>query len=49
VYLNATFRTVTLVPHRGLRFDKALIEREQPDVVVFEVVERFLTNELPAD
>lgn len=49
VYLNATFRRSVLVPHRGLRFDVALIEAERPDVVVYEVVERFLPDELPPD
>ena len=49
VYLNHTFRRATLVPHRGLRFDRALIEAERPDVVVYEVVERFICNELPPD
>jgi hypothetical protein len=49
VYLNHTFRRATLVSHQGLRFDKALIEAEQPDVVVYEVVERFIRSELPPD
>ena len=49
VYLNATFRSAVLVPHRGMRFDAGLIEAERPDVVVYEVVERFLVNELPPD
>ena len=49
VYLNHTFRRATLVSHRGLRFDKALIEAEQPDVVVYEVVERLISSELPSD
>lgn len=49
VYLHATFRSSVLVPHRGLRFDTRLIETERPDVVVYEVVERFLVDELPAD
>lgn len=49
VYLQATFRSTVLVPHRGLRFDARLIEAERPDVVVYEVVERFLVDELPPD
>ena len=49
VYLNHTFRRATIAPHHGLRFDKALIEAEQPDVVVYEIVERFIGNELPPD
>lgn len=49
VYLNATFRSAVLVPHRGLRFDAALVEAEQPDVVVYEIVERFVPGRLPPD
>jgi hypothetical protein len=49
VYLNATFGSAVLMPHRGMRFDAHLIEAERPDVVVYEVVERFLVDELPPD
>jgi len=49
VYLNATFGTTVLESHGSTRFDKALIDAERPDAVVYELVERFLPVEPAAD
>ena len=48
-YFAETFHRVVIVPHKGLTFDPALIEKEKPDIVIYEVVERLLRNEIHDD
>lgn len=47
--LAETFGEAVVVEHRGLRFDRPLVEACRPDVVVYQFVERFLTVPMPAE
>ncbi|NUB04360.1 hypothetical protein GBZ48_34735 [Azospirillum melinis] len=48
-YIAESFRKAVITEHKGLRFDKALIEEQKPDVVVYQFVERSLNNPVPAE
>jgi alginate O-acetyltransferase complex protein AlgJ len=47
--LAETLGEAVIVEHRGLRFDRPLVEACRPDVVVYQFVERFLTVPMPAE
>ena len=47
--LAETFGEAVIVEHRGLQFDRPLVEACRPDVVVYQFVERFLTVPMPAE
>ena len=48
-YFAETFHRLVIVPHKGLTFDPALIEKEKPDIVIYELVERLIRNEIQDD
>lgn len=48
-YIAETFREAVITEHKGLRFDKPLIEAHKPDVVVYQFVERSLNTPIPAE
>jgi hypothetical protein len=48
-YLHETFREAIATAHGEMRFNKRLIEAEKPDLVVYQFVERSLTNRMPAE
>lgn len=48
-YIAETFREAFVTEHKGLRFDKPLIEERKPDVVVYQFVERSLNAPIPAE
>ncbi|KAA0592582.1 hypothetical protein FZ942_27520 [Azospirillum lipoferum] len=48
-YIAESFREAVITEHKGLRFDKPLIEAHKPDVVVYQFVERSLNTPIPAE
>ena len=46
-FLKESFHKVVFAHHRDLEFDTKLIEREKPDVVIYELVERSLRRRIP--
>ena len=48
-YFAETFHRIVIVPHKGLTFDTDLIEKEKPDIVIYELVERLVRNEIHDD
>jgi hypothetical protein len=46
-FLSEHFERIVYYWHTD--FDRAVVEREHPDVVIHEIVERTLTGEIPAD
>ncbi len=48
-YFSETFHRLVIVPHKGLTFDSDLIEKEKPDIVIYELVERSVRKKIPDD
>jgi alginate O-acetyltransferase complex protein AlgJ len=48
-YLHETFRESIVTQHGEMRFNRRLVEAEKPDFVVYQFVERSLTNTMPAE
>ncbi|WP_169055216.1 hypothetical protein [Azospirillum sp. TSH100] len=48
-YIAESFREAVITEHKGLRFDKRLIEEHKPDVVVYQFVERSLNTPIPVE
>ncbi len=48
-YIAESFSKAVITEHKGLRFDKPLIEEQKPDVVVYQFVERSFNAPIPAE
>ncbi|CAO3409627.1 alginate O-acetyltransferase AlgX-related protein [Azospirillum largimobile] len=48
-YIAESFSKAVVTEHKGLRFDKALIEEHKPDVVVYQFVERSFNSPIPSE
>lgn len=48
-YIAESFRKAVITEHKGLRFDKPLIEEQKPDVVVYQFVERSFNSPIPSE
>lgn len=48
-FLHETFGETVFYEHRGMHFNRAVIEAEKPDVVVYQFVERYLSAPVPTE
>ena len=48
-HIAESFRKAVITEHKGLRFDKPLIDEHKPDVVVYQFVERSFNAPIPVE